>query len=144
MEAKEEMGIKEFFQEEVEEETHSSKKREKVSTWLVAIIWIFIVFSFLFAFAFSDVTFLGINTIWVVVGLFCGYKCSKWANEMNRSINWAFIIGFFLGWIGLLSYWFDYSKSKETKEDKERKKKEEEKEAKRKAKVRQKKMKRWV
>lgn len=60
-------------------------------------------------------------TIWSLIGGFialaCGSKCSKWAREINKSMNWAYAIGFLFSLLGLLVY-FIYYKSKEIKRKK--------------------------
>ncbi len=47
-----------------------------------------------------------------VIGCGCGFKNSKWAKEINKNMNIAFIIGFLLNFIGLLIYWIYYKTKK--------------------------------
>ena len=51
-------------------------------------------------------------TIWTLIGGFiavaCGNKCSKWAYEIKKSTNAAYIVGFLFSLLGLLGYWVYY------------------------------------
>ena len=52
------------------------------------------------------------SVITIIISLLCAYKCSKWAKEINKSINWAYAAVFFLGLLGLLIYWLYYRNKK--------------------------------
>ena len=47
-------------------------------------------------------------TISAFVAIYCANKNVSWASEMDRSTNWAFLIGVVFGLIGLFGYWVLY------------------------------------
>lgn len=56
------------------------------------------------------------SVIGILIALYCADKCSKWASEIDKSINLAYAMGFSFGLVTLLLYWFYYkSKKKENR-----------------------------
>jgi len=43
-----------------------------------------------------------------IIGIWCGGKCASWAVKIKKSPNWAYVIGFILGLVGLLIYYIYY------------------------------------
>ncbi len=91
-------------------------KEKKVSFWLLFGSIFFVFFLTYSSFA-SRVTGNPIGEgIWALImgliALKCGHQNSKWANKIEKSMNWAYFIGFMFSLIGLLVYYIYYSKKK--------------------------------
>jgi len=92
-------------------------KKKKISSWL----WfgsIFFVFFLTYSSFASKVSDNPIGEgIWILItgfiALKCGHQNSKWANKIEKSMNWAYVIGFMFSLIGLLVYYIYYKKKKE-------------------------------
>ena len=78
-------------------------KEQKVSLWLI-IIAVLLAISFV---ATDPLTFIS-----GIIGIACGFKCSKWAKQINKGMNWAFVIGFLFNLVGLLVYFIYYKSNK--------------------------------
>ena len=100
-----------------------AKKQIIVSSWLKITSYILIV---IFSFS-SYLVYLADNQILssygyggalgatiagaimpMVIGIFCGNKCAKWASKIKKSPNVAYIVGFIFALLGLLGYWIYY------------------------------------
>jgi hypothetical protein len=92
------------------------EKEKKVSTWLIVFSLILVVVPLGFTALWSGFSYFFPALIGDIVRLFCAFKCSKWAKEIDKSMNWAFVIGFMFSLLGLLGY-FIYYKSKEGEEE---------------------------
>ncbi len=79
----------------------------KINIWIiilsiVIILWEFVVYPSSRSLA---------NTIWYSILSFpFAYKCSRLAMKINKSRNWAYIIGFLFSIIGLIVYYGYYQR----------------------------------
>jgi ABC-type Fe3+ transport system permease subunit len=115
------MGFKDFFMEEARGDK-KQKNQTKVSTWLIVLIWVFIGFNLISIIFLSEspensAYDLGSMTFSIIIAFFSANKCSKWAKEINKSMNLAYLVGFFLMLLGLLIYYIYYRSKKGYKED---------------------------
>ncbi len=77
-------------------------KTKEVSLWLRILLYVIVGLGILASFfdgSLSILTFIGIG-----IALLCAEKCSKWANEIDKNMNWAYALGFALGLVGLIIY----------------------------------------
>ena len=115
-------------------ETDKPKKEDLgVSLWLRIILWVCAILGFLSEYynnlelTSSSAGALGRSTL-VIIGVLIAYSCAvqnaKWANNIKKSSNWAYAIGFVGGLVGLLGYWIYYraKKKKSKRESKSRRK----------------------
>lgn len=94
------------------------ERKKNVSTWLkitaYSVIGLFTISDF-----FSNLTEENVSSaealgasVWTliggIIGIACGIKCSKWAGEIKKSPNVAYVIGFIFSLLGLLAYWIYY------------------------------------
>ena len=94
-----------------------AKKKFKLSKGMIAfshfIIILFVFFDFVFITNNYDSIAYGIGQHFFIfvsygVSLWSAHKASSLASRINKSNNWAYIIGFTFNLIGLLSYYIYY------------------------------------
>lgn len=93
-------------------------EENKISLWVklgVGAFVLFVVWNY-FSTNTGDIAeniggFLIVGLVPLGISFWCASKCSEWALEIKKSINVAYLIGFFLSLVGLLGYWL-YSKDK--------------------------------
>ena len=92
-------------------------EKYKISLWLLIIVYLFILFcvgaEILFLFFVGDDSFGFLSTIIsIAIGFYCADKNARWAFEIDKSVNLAYGIGFFIGVLGLIGYWVYYKSNK--------------------------------
>jgi len=83
------------------------KKQKSISKWIIHAAWFYLLFSIsLDIIAGTEGTYfiIFIPLIRAAIGFACGYKCSYWAKKIDKSMNWAFVIGYMFNLIGLAIY----------------------------------------
>ena len=88
---------------------------KKVSRWLIIIAFILVCGAVCLDYSINindtpnDIAYaIGATTVSLmggVIALACANKCSDWAKKINKSMNFAYVIGFVFGLLGLLGYW---------------------------------------
>ena len=105
-----------------EPEPRNDGNEPPISTWLLygtyllAILLVFMAFMDNLYYADNSAEASGM-TFWAAIGAFiavwCGKKCARWAMGIRKNVDFAYVIGFFLGLLGLLCYWAYYKTKKE-------------------------------
>ena len=91
------------------------KKQKSISKWIIHAAWFYLLFSIsIDIIARTEGTYfiIFIPLIRAAIGFACGYQCSFWAKKIDKSMNWAFVIGYMFNLIGLLIYFLYYNYQK--------------------------------
>lgn len=107
-------------------EDKDKPQTKKVSTWLQVVCWAYAILYLIGCYS-GEVVILSLIGLYsvegaigtligliigIVIMFLCAKKNSKWATEINKSINLAYAIGFFFSLSGLLGYWIYYKSEK--------------------------------
>jgi hypothetical protein len=82
------------------------KNQTSVSMWVYILVGFVIFIGILTSFLTGD--YVTGYIISIGLALLVANKCSKWAKEINKSMNTAFLIGFFFFLLGMLFYYIYY------------------------------------
>ena len=100
-------------------DTKNEGKKYKISRWLLVVVY-----SFMLCLVFSEILF-GDYLLSTIVGLliafYCAEKNATWAFKIDKNVNVAFGIGFFIGLFGLIGYWIYYKYNKRQIKNREKK-----------------------
>jgi len=81
----------------------------EVLSWCISLIVILLISFLLYGEDDSSIFIFFFVVIPLAIGLMCAYKNSKWAKEINKSKNVAYIIGYLFGLVGLVGYFVYYT-----------------------------------